>query len=422
MVLELTPKQTEYILDAHHHWNFAIGAVRSGKSFLAIQYLIPNAIVEGRGKKGINIILGATRENIERNVLAPMREIWEDVCGINCISEINSRNMCSIFGEKVYCIGAENKSQVSRIRGTEIKFCYCDEICDISQEVFDMLKSRLSLPYSICHAAANPSYPEHFVKKFLDSKEKGVDIYCQKYTLYDNPFLPEDYVRNLEIEYAGTVYYLRYILGEWTKAEGLIWPMYDTIIEEPPDIKTTDRAISIDYGTQNPFAMMYWEKKGEVWYATKGYYYSGRETGKQKTDADYGDDIDQFVATDIKERDELEEKSGIPQPKIRVIIDPSAASFIALLKRKPWCRVIPADNAVLDGIRETATAMQKGKIKVSPSLKEWREEASGYVWDESTEAEERPVKENDHYMDATRYFVKTMKLIRYKREYTPIWS
>ena len=102
-IIEITPKQAEYIVNAHHRWNFAVGAVRSGKSHMAVQYIIPQGLRERHGKKGINLILGASKENIERNVLEPMRQIW----GTSMVSEIDSRNRASIFGEKVYCIGAD---------------------------------------------------------------------------------------------------------------------------------------------------------------------------------------------------------------------------------------------------------------------------------------------------------------------------
>lgn len=414
-IIEITPKQAEYIVNAHHRWNFAVGAVRSGKSHMAVQYIIPQGLRERHGKKGINLILGASKENIERNVLEPMRQIW----GTSMVSEIDSRNRASIFGEKVYCIGAEKMNQVSKIRGSEIKFCYVDEIVDINKEVFEMLKSRLSLPYSVCHAAANPSYPTHFIKEFIDSAENGVDIYSQEYTIYDNPFLPVEYVRSLEAEYAGTVYFLRYILGKWARAEGLIFPMFLEALAEVPNGEAEDMALSVDYGTQNPFAAIAWKKKGGIWYAEREYYYSGRKTGKQKTDDEYATDLEDFMVYEIEDyRTRLEasrREPNIPMPsKIQLIVDPSAASFIALMKKKDWCKVVKANNDVEDGIRETASAMKRGLIKISTRMPEWRREVEGYVWDDKVE-EDKPVKENDHLMDATRYFVKTKKICKIRR-------
>ena len=206
---ELTPKQAEYIRNANHRWNVACGAVRSGKSYCQISYCIPSRVLERRDKRGLKLILGATRDNIERNVLQPMRDIFGDAVA----TSINSKNYCKILGQKVYCIGADNVRQVAKIRGSEIAYCAIDEATDVNPEVFEMLKSRLSLPWSCCDATTNPSNPNHWFKGFLDSVDRGVDIYRQDYTIYDNPFLPKEYISALEGEFAGSVWYDRYILG-----------------------------------------------------------------------------------------------------------------------------------------------------------------------------------------------------------------
>lgn len=393
--IELTTKQAEYVREAHRRWNFAIGAVRSGKSHLAVQYTIPDRLIRNHGRKGLNLIIGATRENIERNVLSPMR----DILGSRVVGEINTRNWCDIVGEKVYCIGAESVRQVSKLRGSEIKFCYCDEICDIHPEVFEMLKSRLSLAYSECHAAANPASPTHFVKRFMDTP--GIDIFSQHYTVYDNPFLPESYVRGLEAEYAGTVYYDRYILGLWAKAEGLVYPMYRDALEPTYAPQRGDPyMVSVDYGTQNAFAALKWRRDAEgVWHAVDEYRYSGREEGHQKTDEDYVQDLAAFCL-DAPDKEE-----------IRVIVDPSATSFRASLRRRGF-RVRGADNDVARGLQDTAVCLQRGRVRVSEERCPWTvREFAGYVWDDCDYAD-RPIKVDDHCMDALRYFVRTNRLCR----------
>lgn len=397
----LTPKQAEYIRNADHRWNVACGAVRSGKSYCQVSYCIPNRLTERKGLRGLRVILGATRENIERNILQPMRDIYGD----GVASPINSQNYAKIMGEKVYCIGADNVRQVAKIRGSEIAYCAIDEATDVNSEVFEMLKSRLSLPWSCCDITTNPSYPTHWFKEFLDSASNGVDIYCQNYTIYDNPFLPLDYIHALEAEYVGTVWYDRYILGNWTLAEGLIYPNYVNAIGQVPDQDPVRRVLSIDYGTQNAFSAGLWGDYVSEWWREKEYYYSGRDSGVQKTDEEYADDIDKFT-----------QGIGDSYNKLKVIIDPSAASFIALLRKRGKYHVIPADNSVMDGIRETATAMHTGKFKVSNSCRNWLREVQGYKWDDNA-AEDRPVKVNDHAMDDTRYFVKTLGISKPKNIY-----
>ena len=402
MEIRLTRKQAEYVREAHHRWNLATGAVRSGKSHLAVQYTIPDRLIKLRGKKGLALILGATKENIERNVLTPMRDMWGD----KFVGDINARNWCEIFGERVYCIGAENAGQVSKLRGSEIKFAYCDEICDIHPDVFEMLKSRLSLPYSECHGACNPAGPTHWLKQFIDKGEAdpGIDMFVQRYTIDDNPFLPPAYVAGLKAEYRGTVYYDRYIRGLWAKAEGLVYPNWKDAQEptwspaEPEDVR--GYCISIDYGTQNPFHAIKWllDSAG-TWHAVGEYRYSGREEGRQKADPDYVDDL--VVFTDDAPED----------TEVEVIVDPSASSFIAQLRKRGGFKVRKADNDVDDGVRDTASAMQLGQVKIGDTLAELAREFCGYVWDDKAD-QDKPVKVDDHGMDALRYFVRTKRVYK----------
>jgi len=405
-------KQLEYWRNCTHRWNVKTGATRSGKTYMDY-FLIPKRILDGKGKDGMNVILGNTRETVRRNVLLPMQNLY----GANRISNIHADNSCDMFGEKVFVLGADNVGHVDKIRGMSIKYCYGDEVTTWSEDLFDMLKSRLDKEYSCFDGTCNPDSPTHWFKQFLDS---DADIYQQHYTIFDNPFLPKEFVDNLCKEYEGTVYYDRYIEGLWALAEGLIYPMYqDVLIDSIPETEPSKVEISLDYGTVNAFAAMLWEKHKDKWIATNGYYYSGRDTGVQKTDNEYVEALeakfDKEIARYRKRAREAEKSGGLPPEKIKVIIDPSAASFIALLRKRDWCKVVKADNDVLNGIRDTATCMNLKRFAVYKGLKEWQNEAGGYVWDEKAGAE-APLKVNDHYMDAMRYFVKTEKLAKIKRE------
>ena len=250
-MIQLSDKQKEFIKNANKRFNIKTGATRSGKTYLDILYTIPSRIRERSGKDGLNVILGVTNSTIERNILQPLRELYGD----KLVGTINSHNVAQLFGEDVYCLGAEKVSQVSKIRGASIKYCYCDELAEYNQEVFELLKSRLDKEYSVLDGALNPESPTHWLKQFLDS---DADIYCQTYTIFDNPFLPKKFVENLCKEYEGTVYYNRYILGQWCNAEGLI---YTRFANEPSKYIWHDRKedgtyslpegmtiIGVDYG------------------------------------------------------------------------------------------------------------------------------------------------------------------------------
>ncbi len=240
--IEISKKQAEYINKATHRWNGKIGATQCGKTYIDTLYVIPNRIIERKGLKGLNFIVGVSKETIKRNIIEPLQELYP-----NQISDIGSNNVCKMFGEKVYCLGADNVGRVAKFRGARVKYLYIDEIVDINKEVFELLKSRLSFEYSICDFAGNPQSRTHWAKDFIDS---NIDIYVQHYTLFDNPFLPQEYVKQLCKEYEGTVYYNRYVLGQWCNAEGIIFKQIadnkDRFITE--DILNGYISIGIDWG------------------------------------------------------------------------------------------------------------------------------------------------------------------------------
>ena len=210
-------KQNEYFYNAVHRWNVKSGATRSGKTYMDY-FVIPKRLRAVSGKDGLNVILGNTKGTLQRNIIEPLQSLW----GVKYVSDIHSDNTATMFGEKVYCLGADKINQVDRLRGSSIKYCYGDEVVTWHEDVFSMLKSRLDKEYSRFDGTCNPENPNHWFKKFIDS---DVDIYLQEYTLDDNPFLPEAFKENLKKEYYGTVFYDRYILGKWVPAEGLIYKL-----------------------------------------------------------------------------------------------------------------------------------------------------------------------------------------------------
>lgn len=252
----LTNKQKDFINNSNHRFNIKIGATRSGKTYLDIMYTIPSRIRERTGKEGLYVILGVSKGTIERNVLEPLRERF----GSDLVGIISSNNTTKLFGEQVYCLGAEKVNQVSKIRGASIKYCYCDELAEYNEEVWELLKSRLDKPYSCLDATLNPESNSHWLKKnFLDTvEEKDIDAYIQYYTLFDNDYLSEEFINNLCKEYEGTVFYNRYILGQWCNAEGIIYRQFadnpnifikdDAIDENGNKINFMIITIGIDYG------------------------------------------------------------------------------------------------------------------------------------------------------------------------------
>lgn len=379
--------------------NLLEGSVSSGKTWISL--VLWAFWVKTMPEDNLYMMCAKSLTTLKRNCLI----LLQDLVGENNFKFSIPAKEGELFGRKILFEGANDARSEAKIRGLTLQGAYCDELTQFPRDFFTMLLSRLRLPEAKLFATTNPDSPSHWLKMDYIDRQDSLDMLDVKFLLDDNSTLPGDYVENIKREYTG-VFYERFILGLWVLAEGLIYPMYQEAIAEVPNTPIEAKCLSIDYGTQNPFAALYWEKHGGVWHAVSEYYYSGRTTNKQKTDDEYGQDMDKFV-----------EPYLLPGEKIETIIDPSAASFIALLKKKSWSKVRSADNAVEDGIRETASAMHRGLIKFSLTLKNWRKECESYVWEEGTE---KPLKENDHLMDSMRYFVKTKHIARVKRAYRDI--
>lgn len=382
------------------------GAVRSGKTICMVTSFILWAM-----RKFNNAtfgICGKTVASAERNIIRPLQNI-ADIKHYYKISYARSSHMLTVESRTkknyFFVFGGKDESSYTLLQGITLSGIFLDEVALMPESFVNQAVARnLSVPDSLYWFNCNPESPAHwFYNSWILQAEKKNALHVH-FMMQDNPILTDAQIRQAEEQFSG-VFYERYILGNWSVAEGLIYPMYQDALCKAPDSYAEKYIMSIDYGTQNAFAAILWGLYDGVWIAADCYYYSGREKGIQKTDDEYGRDLETFFEKNLPEN----------YPKIKAIVDPSAASFIALLRKSKHYKVIAADNAVLDGIRETATAMQLGRIRINENLKPIIKEFEGYVWDDN-QAEDRPVKVNDHAMDSIRYFVKTMHIAKIKRE------
>lgn len=213
----LTEMQQAYLDNCNRRWSVKSGATGSGKTYVDTLVTIPKRILACRGE-GLIVLMGNTRGTLERNILEPMRGVYGGMVG-----NIRADNTAYLFGKKCYALGADNKKRVEKIQGATFEYAYGDEVTTWDEGVFQMLKSRLRCEHSHFDGTCNPERPTHWFKKFLDS---DADIYQQAYKIEDNKYLPAEFVEQLKKEYAGTVYYDRYIKGLWVAAEGAIYRVF----------------------------------------------------------------------------------------------------------------------------------------------------------------------------------------------------
>lgn len=412
--MQLSSKQNEYIVNATHRWNIKSGAVRSGKSFVDTAYMIPFRIREVAGKPGLNVILGVSKESIERNVLQPMRELYTS----QLVGTINNRNVARICGEDVYCLGAEKVSQVAKIQGSSIKYCYGDEIAKWNKEVFQMLKSRLDKPYSCFDGSCNPEHPTHWLKEFLDNPD--LDIYLQRYTIFDNPFLDPEFVEQLCKEYEGAIYYDRLILGLWKRAEGAIYKKF-------ADNPEAFRCEIVEQ--EEPAAECKQFKKNDIVSMEIGLDFGGTQSGHSFVARGYTDDYREVIAIKSRRIVPKEEKEEIDSNKldelfcnfVQEVIDKYAVikksgDYVeycnlesvffdnaetvlgnsirnAVERRFPWISVKAAKKqAINDRIRCTVRLMGAGRFFITKDCESLETALSDAVWD-------KEVKDRDERLD-----------------------
>lgn len=390
----LSSKQREYLQNCSHRWNIKTGATGSGKTYVDYLAVIPKRLLALRGQ-GAAVLLGNTQGTLSRNVLDPMREIW----GSELVGTISSDNTARLFGRRVHILGADSRKHVARLQGMTIEYAYGDEITTWHEDVFQMLKSRLRCPHSCFDGTCNPDSPEHWFKKFLDS---DADIFCQSSTI-DDGVLPPETVRQLKQEYAGTVFYQRFILGRWAVANGLVYPF---VAADPAAYLLHGSTagmdgrfyVSIDYGTHNPCSMGLWCVQAGRAVRIRESYYDGRKNQHPRTDEEHYAALEQ-----------LTHGYYIQQ----IIVDPSAASFIETIRRHGRYLVVQAENDVVNGIRTTAALLQAGRVLLHESCTDSLREFGAYCWDEKSR-QDKVVKENDHAMDDIRYFCATVLAREYR--------
>ena len=407
---KLSPKQAEVFkfICSDDYALICDGSVRSGKTTVMADAFVIWAM-ENYDRTNFGIC-GKTVQSAERNVLKPLQE--SDDLPYTMTYKVSTRVLTVKCGRKInwfYLFGGKDESSYMLIQGITLAGVLFDEVALMPKSFVEQALSRaISFEHPKYFFNCNPESPNHyFYKEWIENQRPGTRHI--HFLLEDNPILTEQMIERTKSMYSG-VFYDRYILGKWVAAEGLIYPMFGqgNITDEIP--KHGDYYISCDYGTLNPFSAGLWCLDGHKATRVREYYYSGREQMSSKTDEEYYSELEKLTG-------DLDIKS--------FIVDPSAASFIEVIRRHKRFRVQKAVNDVVPGIVTTARYIQGGTIQVHRSCKDCIREFGLYRWDEKS-AEDRPIKENDHAMDDVRYFVMTVLRRKVRKaeigEYVPLFE
>lgn len=368
------------------------GAVRSGKTLsMSVGFVFwASAVFDG----GSFALCGKTVTSLRRNVVVPLMPVLREY-GFMCIEKV-SRNYIDItfLGKtnRFYLFGGKDEGSASLIQGMTLSGVFFDEAALMPRSFVEQALARCSVSGSKMWFNCNPDNPSHwFYTEWIKKAAEKKALYLH-FTMDDNPSLSERMKDRYKRLYSGA-FYDRFVLGRWTASEGVVYPMFSSEAHVfSGEVQCESFVISCDYGTVNPSSFGLWGLCGGVWHRIKEYYYSSKREGVPRTDEEH------YSA--------LEELAG--ERKIsRVIVDPSAASFIECIRRHGKFRVVKADNDVVTGIRQVSAALKQNRLKFHESCKDILREFQLYRWSEKA-GTDAPIKENDHAMDDMRYFVADM--------------
>ncbi len=367
------------------------GAVRSGKTLaMGLSFFLWGMTCFDGRRFGV---CGKTIASLRRNVLS---EILPRLEGLGAVwREKRSENLVTVtfrgHRNQFYIFGGRDESSASLIQGITFAGILLDEVALMPRSFVEQACARCSVAGSRLWFNCNPAGPSHwFYKTWILEAERRKCLRLH-FTMEDNPSLTEAIRERYRRLYTG-VFYRRFILGEWAQAEGRVYDFFQPeMVKIAPEGPFDKWYISCDYGTVNPTSMGLWGRCREVWYRVAEFYFDSRAAMRQMTDEEYAGALERLAAG---------------RPVTAVIVDPSAASFMEVLRRRGW-RVKKANNDVLAGIRATSDALKEGRIVICQGCADCLRELDEYVWDLSSGSKDRVRKEHDHAMDDMRYFVST---------------
>ena len=386
----ISERQKDALTNSTARINIFEGPVRAGKTYSSLLRWIDFCF---HGPKGELLVTGRSQSSLKRNFINPMIELLGSP-----FQYFEGKREIHYAGRIMYVIGANDERATGKIQGSTFAGAWADEATLLPESFFKMLLSRLSVEGAQLFATTNPDSPLHWLKTDYIDRADELDLKSFKFVIDDNPSLTDSYKNNLKKEYQG-LWYRRYILGEWCLAEGSVYDFFDESLHVRTQAPTWAKEyyLSIDYGTHNPFCALligYNNESHPALWVEKEYYYDSKLHGRQKTDAEYYNDIKQRFY-DL-------------YPIKITYCDPSAASFIVECKKqgKP---IVQGNNDVLDGIRTVSNLLMSGDLVIVKECANLIKEIFGYVWDSRSVklGEDKPMKIADHGLDSLRYFCHT---------------
>lgn len=406
--LPLGRRQVDYVVNSNAFVNLSEGSIRSGKTVSSLLRWLMYVAEAPYG--GELVVIGRTRDSINRNVFGPLQDpsLFGPLAKLT--SYTNGAATATILGRTVHVLGASDAKAEKILRGMTCAGAYVDELTVIAEDFFQQLLGRCSVDGAKIFCTTNPDSPAHWVKtRFLDRLADMPDWRVWKFVLDDNPALSKTVKERYHRQYTG-LWRRRFILGEWVAAEGAVYDMWDPDVHvcawETLPAMARLIGIGIDHGTTNPTAglMLGVGVDGRL-YMVDEWRHDPRHDATKLTNGQLSESLRNWLALPHTP------DGQIIQPEW-VVVDPAAAGFRVQLAHD-GLTTAGADNNVARGIALKATLLAERQLVIADRCGGIIREFPGYSWDpKATEkGEDVPLKIADHSLDGGRYILATTEAL-----------
>lgn len=275
---------------------------------------------------------------------------------------------------------------VETLRGQFFDFIVIDEVASMRNfwvNWEEVISPTLTDRKGSVMFISTPKGFNHFYDLF-NVQDKDEDFKSFHYKSHDNPHLPpeelERQARSLPEDRFAQEY-----LADFRKTEGLVYKEFDrgrhigTLSETSGHV--VDTILGIDFGYTNPSALLCIKIDSDNHYWILEEFYKTHQTTEQ-----------------------IAEQAKLYKPT-KVYADPAEPDRIEILRKSGLnCRDVSKD--IVAGVDRVRELFKQNRIHISPSCRNLIHELETYRYPDKKpdkNEEEKPVKENDHALDALRY-------------------
>jgi len=377
-------------LEATQYLQIFFGGSSSGKSYFLAQRCVMDNM------NGYNYLICRNVGNtIKKSVF---NEVWKAICNMQ-LAMFYDRNKTELTitnrrnNKQILFSGLDDEEKLKSITPIDgvLERVWIEEATEIRRSAYLQLKKRLrgrTDKHKGIIISFNPVLKTHWIYKefFADCWDETKNIFKSarklivKTTYKDNAFLTPDDIYELEHE-ADQYFYNVYTLGNWGILGNVIFKNWSTADLSKQVASFDNIAIGLDFGFTNPNALI----KCNISEKSKTIYVFEELCKRGQTYNSLIADIKRVAGNSMIMCDN-EDSRGV------YMLRQGGINAVAAKK---------GADSVINGI----TWLQGYKIVIDIRCQEFINEIQQYHWQEDKDGNviEKPVKKQDHLIDALRY-------------------